>query len=401
MNYYCTLFDSNYLTRGLAMYESLRIHSKQKFHLYILAFDEEARAILTKLELPDVTVISLHEFEDERMKAIKASRSRREYCWTCASVLLLYVLNHYKMIELTYLDSDIYFFSDPQILLDEFHVSGKDVMITRHNYTPKYDQSTTSGIYCVQFVTFKLNDNGILVLKWWTDRCEEWCGENYKDGKFGDQKYLDDWPRRFDGVYVLKNPSGGVAPWNVQQYKIDNGPTIDGEPIVFYHFHALRLMPHIAWQHVGYEVSSLVLKYVYKPYLGCLYKKLDLLRSEMDHDFNRGFYKTSLYDLYNVDSKDKAYKKAVIYGAGLFGRATYAALYYLDEYIIVGWLDRDAERLQEQGLPVDGTVQLLNNLDYDVLFLAIDDKDGFAKKMLMDFGVPGDKVVLLKQGAKS
>ena len=45
---YCTLFDSNYLTRGLAMYESLKKYSSN-FHLFIFAFDSKSYDLLKKL----------------------------------------------------------------------------------------------------------------------------------------------------------------------------------------------------------------------------------------------------------------------------------------------------------------------------------------------------------------
>ena len=90
------------------------------------------------------------------------------------------------------MDADLYFYQDPQILIDEIP-KNKSVLITQHNYYPKYDQSKTSGIYCVQFMYFKNDNEGMKVLKWWRDKCIEWCYNRFEDGKFGDQKYLDDW----------------------------------------------------------------------------------------------------------------------------------------------------------------------------------------------------------------
>src|SRR5213075_3097505 len=108
-------------------------------------------------------------------------------------------------------------------------------------------------IYCVQFMCFKNNEDGLTALKWWRERCLEWCYNRVEDGKFGDQKYLDDWPERFSGiVWELKNIGGGVAPWNVQQYKFIKANknkisgieknTGDNFELVFFHFHALSFI---------------------------------------------------------------------------------------------------------------------------------------------------------------
>ena len=58
---FCTLYDSNYSARGLAMYESLVRHCPS-FHLYIFAFDDILASTLKKMSLKDVTVITLSEF---------------------------------------------------------------------------------------------------------------------------------------------------------------------------------------------------------------------------------------------------------------------------------------------------------------------------------------------------
>lgn len=285
MNFYCTLFDSAYLTRGLALYHSL-VSVGEEFQLYILAFDDVAYEMLSKLALPQVTLISMAEFEDDRLLRIKKTRTRGEYCWTCACFSIKYVLEAYQLPEVTYLDADVFFFSRPASLLEEFHASGCDVMITRHRYTREYDQTAIAGKYCVQFMTFKNTVNGLFVLNWWCDRCDEWCYNRVEDGKFGDQKYLDDWMTRFHGIHELSHLGGGVAPWNVQQYTVGSEPSVDGIPVVFFHFHALRLYPRCANLSL-YHLSERVQRYFYEPYLSAL---ADSYRFLYQHGF-QGFSK--------------------------------------------------------------------------------------------------------------
>ena len=109
------------------MYESLCRHC-QEFHLYVFAFDDACYMTLSSLRLNKVTVISLSEFEDDELLRVKPVRTRGEYCWTCTSSTILYVLDRFNVESCTYLDSDLYFFSSPQSLFDEM---GDDaVMIT-------------------------------------------------------------------------------------------------------------------------------------------------------------------------------------------------------------------------------------------------------------------------------
>lgn len=288
MNYYCTLFDSNYLTRGLAMYHSL-VYTGEKFHLYVIAFDDLAYMLLRKMALPHTDVISLTEFENDRLLAVKKTRTGGEYCWTCTSFSILYILEHYKIAEVTYLDADLYFFAAPGILLEEFHDSGGDVMLTKHRYTGEYDQSATSGIYCVQFMTFKNNKNSLKVLNWWCDRCAEWCYARMEAGKFGDQKYLDDWTDRFMGIYVLENIGGGVAPWNIQQYAVSQGPNINGSPIIFYHFHGIRWFKDDKFDLNSYRLNPDIIRFIYWSYINALKKELAWIREVFLPEFDKGF----------------------------------------------------------------------------------------------------------------
>ena len=59
------------------------------------------------------------EIEDEALLKLKEERSKAEYCWTCTPVTIEYVLKHFKEPSCTYIDADLYFFADPQVLFDE------------------------------------------------------------------------------------------------------------------------------------------------------------------------------------------------------------------------------------------------------------------------------------------
>lgn len=273
MNNFCTLFDSHYLTRGLCLYHSLQKHA-EAFTLHVYCFDDTAYEIISALTLPNLIPVALSEFESPKLLAVKSERSRGEYCWTCTSHVIRDAIVRFALPEVTYLDADLYFFAAPEILMREFVASGGAVLLTEHRYTPRYDQSSASGRYCVQFMTFTADDPGMAALDWWCDRTLEWCYNRHEDGKFGDQKYLDDWLTRFAGVHVLQHPGGGVAPWNIQQYKTATGPTVNGSPVVFYHFHNLAWYEDDSFMLGRYRISSSAVNHIYRPYIDELKKQL-------------------------------------------------------------------------------------------------------------------------------
>lgn len=257
---YCTLFDSNYLTRGLAMYQSLKRYS-DNFHLYIFAFDLRSYQFLKKLNLISVTIISLDEFEDKELLKAKKDRTIEEYCWTCTPSVIKYCIENFNLSSCTYLDADIYFFSNPDVLINE--MGNKSILITEHRFSSQYQSAIINGIYNVQFLTFKNDTNGMKALQWWRDRCIAWCYRRMEDGKMGDQKYLDDWTSRFKGVHVLQNLGGGVAPWNVQQYKLEEKPF----ELIFYHFHGFKILSDNKVDLSVFRLRKEDIKILYKPYL--------------------------------------------------------------------------------------------------------------------------------------
>jgi len=297
---FCTLFDSNYLSRGLLMYDSLKVHITG-FHLYIFAFDDLAYDILTKLRLENATIISLKEFENEDLLRIKSSRTRAEYCWTCTSSAIDYVLDSYNVQSCTYLDADLFFYASPEVLLSEIP-KNKSILITEHRFSKfaRIFEQKRAGRFCVQFITFNNTKESRIVLKKWVKQCIEWCYARYEDGKFGDQKYLETWPEEYPIIHILEHPGGGVAPWNIRQYNFNNSKNIlfgtDKKTkakfeVIFFHFHFVRIMSDgyadLGWNRLVKKDIELF----YIPYIQKIVEKEKLLEASFP-DYEPAFAST-------------------------------------------------------------------------------------------------------------
>ena len=242
--YFCTYLDSRYLSRGLALYRSLLRHVGD-FELWILCFDQLAYDGLVALKLPNVRPVSLDEFErdDHELLAVKRTRSDVEYFFTCTPSLPLYVLARNEHIDvLGYLDADLFFFSSPDSVYEELETGS--LLITAHDFPSDLKAREQFGKFNVGLMLFRHDDHALSALSWWRERCLEWCYDRAEDGRFADQKYLDQWPTLFPETRVMRKPAGAVAPWNWMNYEISwdrDQIIVNGERLVTYHFQSVSL----------------------------------------------------------------------------------------------------------------------------------------------------------------
>lgn len=243
--HFCTYFDRNYMAMGLTLYRSLLDHATP-FTLYVLCFDDAAYDTLVRLGLENLRPVSLREFEegDEALLTAKQERSRVEYYFTCTPSWPLYLLNRFPSIDrITYLDADLMFYSRPEPIFRE--LGDRSILIVSHRFPEHLRYNEIYGIYNVGLLAFRNDPSGRECLEWWRDRCLEWCFDRTEDGKFADQKYLDDWPERFHGVAVLQHKGAGLGPWNWMNYRIrsrDGETKVDGQPLIYYHFQSLKIL---------------------------------------------------------------------------------------------------------------------------------------------------------------
>jgi hypothetical protein len=256
--HYVTLFDSVFLPQGLALHHSLLEHGGDCV-LWVLCLDHACLQTLQRLDLPQMRLLDLSQLETSELRVVKPSRTRAEYCWTLTPWSIQWVFEaDLSASRVTYVDADVFFLKNPAPVFDEFDASDCSVMLTEHGYAPDYDQTPTSGRYCVQFMPFT-RDAGERVLYWWRDRCLEWCYARFENGLFGDQKYLESFESVFPGqVHVARSNRCFQAPWNASIHPFSDA--------ILYHFHGLRIVSSRLLLLTRYVIPAPTLENVYRPY---------------------------------------------------------------------------------------------------------------------------------------
>ncbi len=272
---FCTITTKHYAFKSAALYKSIKEHVKN-FHLWICCMDDDSYDMLNKMELSDATLIKYHQLEDSEIAAIKESRSITELCWTLKPQLMLYILKNYsKMASILYIDSDIYIFSNPYQITTK--LKRYSVLLTHHNFTKDFRYIyTQKGKYNAGLVGFKNDDTGLYCLNWWRSKCIEWCYDQIKDGKFADQKYLEELPKLTSSIYVAQQTGGNAAIWNIRGKKIrrrNKSIYIDNSVLIFYHFSSLIILGEKEfdlWKWANLGIGDIGVDNIYIPYINTI-----------------------------------------------------------------------------------------------------------------------------------
>ncbi|MEX2150261.1 MAG: hypothetical protein WD793_08590 [Steroidobacteraceae bacterium] len=283
MRRYCTLFDRNYLGRGLALHQSLMRHGGS-FRLHVLCLDEATQDVLARLALPGVELLSLAELEaqDPGLRAVRGGRTPPEYYFTSKPVLMARLLRDYPDTErLSYLDSDLFFFSPAAAL--EHELAGSAIAVAPHKLAARNAHFAQFGRFNAGWVSVGAGPESQRFLAWWRERCIECCRLVVEDARFGDQKYLDRVPGLFPGARVVQHPGVNAGPWSLDARRVAltaGGVLIEDRPLVFFHFHFLRRLLFGLYDsglyEFGVELTRAIRRGIYEPYLS------ELARHERD-----------------------------------------------------------------------------------------------------------------------
>ena len=260
-HHFVTLLGETYVSRLIALVRSLE-RQELDYELWVLCVDDRVDTLLSGFSSDRVHLMPRPTWEDNRLATIRNTRSLQEYCWTLTPFSFSKVFERHPQIDgLTYLDADLWFAKSPSDVLDEIRESKCSAYITEHAFSDEHTDLEKYGKFCVQFLYID-RFRGQEVLTDWQDKCANWCFARLESGRFGDQKYLDDWPSHFGSAIRIGQPSMLFqGPWNAAAF--------DPESAMTYHFSSLRFIGRrrIQLADSGYQIPNKHLEKIYGPYL--------------------------------------------------------------------------------------------------------------------------------------
>lgn len=210
-----TVSDYNYLTKGIALYESL-INTSDDFVLHYLCIDNESYDKLSNLNFDKLRPYNVNDLTntDKTLLDLKNS-DYRYFCWSLASYFSNYLMNKITS-PLIYIDSDIIFHQN----INELYtlMKSKSVGIFKHR---QFNEERPEGYYNVGVCYFNNDSIGKHILNWWADAV---LYKKYPElGTCGDQKYLDAFPTMCpNDLFFDESNIGHGAPWLWQLYDLND-----------------------------------------------------------------------------------------------------------------------------------------------------------------------------------
>lgn len=271
---YCTYFDQRYLARGLVMLRSLRARDPGAA-IVALCFDDVTARIVAAAEdirASALPAAALHA-RDRDLAALPGPRTRWEVYASHKAAFMLAVLQDAAAdTTVAFVDADTWFFAAPAPVFAEFGAAS--IGLSPHRFAAEKGFLARYGRFNAGFVVVRNDATGRRCIADWRADCLAWCHETVMpDGRFMNQGYLDAWPDRYPGVHVIDHPGANLGPWNIERFALDadeSGVSVDGQPLVFYHFSGVMRDEQGAWWST-YPIASTVLAlaraHVYRPYV--------------------------------------------------------------------------------------------------------------------------------------
>ncbi len=235
----------NYLPKVRTLCESIRRHHPEAVIHYALA-DEKPDWLQAQGEpfdhILDISTLDIPNWHTWTFKhdIVELSTAIKPFVFE-------HLFRQPDCTRVLYFDPDMVLFSRVDDILDALDQS--NLALTPHQVKPERSHeavidneigSLKWGVFNLGFIGVRNTAEGRRFNRWWAERTYEFCRSDVPNGLFTDQKWLNFAPIFFDGVFIIRSARHNVATWNLTTRdlagSLQDGFSVDGEPLGFYHF---------------------------------------------------------------------------------------------------------------------------------------------------------------------
>jgi hypothetical protein len=225
-----------YLDKILALNNSIKKYENVKFHLFPL--DKKIKSFFKKKKEELICY-------DQKIFKINSNYNFAQKISIERLSFVKYLLFKKKLPNVHLMDSDIYFFSDPNNL--KKIVKNSDMAFCYHESNNE-NTNDRYGNFNAGYLYFNNSINTKNILTRYIDLCKKKVdysifNKSEKKIVFADQTYLENLTREFKNILRIKNRTINRGPWNIGKYKIEvknNQLFLDKKKLVFYHFSSVK-----------------------------------------------------------------------------------------------------------------------------------------------------------------
>ncbi|MBR0603182.1 glycosyltransferase family 77 protein [Bacillus safensis] len=291
--HFTTIVSNTHVFKLLALIHSLEKNA-HAFKLSVLCADPVAYKVLKEFPHPNVQYEQLENIEDDSLRKAKEDRTFHEYCWTLKPAFLLKTLESSDADYLAHLDTDLYFYHDPEAIFAEN--PSAHLFLTDHMNSKRfYRYYELSGRFNTGFVGCRNTDVAKQAVTQWKENCLAHCTVEMDTEKktYGDQRYVERWVDDFEGVHIVASKGANAAIWNIENYKLSvvkGDMYLDECPLLFYHFSAFTIIDektfNLNWYY--YMTEQKLVDHLYIPYADLIHRKIKQVQKVFP-EFKQGF----------------------------------------------------------------------------------------------------------------
>ena len=236
-----TIVAWNYIAYAATLMASIaRVHPEAR--RYVIVCDAPANNPNISLE---ASILYPNAVEIPDLASMQFVYDVMEYATAIKPYAFLYFHRYNKDAHVLYVDPDLFLIKPLDHVFGTLS-RGAGLVLTPHMMRPLQDGKQPddltimkSGVYNLGFLGTSAEEEALLFLRWWADRCRRDAVVDIPNHRFTDQRWVDLAPAFVGSAFILRHPGYNIAYWNLAGRVIGKRGdtyTSNGEDIHFLHF---------------------------------------------------------------------------------------------------------------------------------------------------------------------